>query len=238
MQRVVNGLTERQQDAAALKALLDAEREQREKSDAALTQCLEQLRTELREQKQSAASASTAASDPRSSSSVAAVVVGSLGWNASADILIERAKAVLMEALPDVHASLPLVPIINQKGEGSAIETLLPVALVPEARVRVKALCRSLTGAKGIGWLDHRRSLRDAASARMIHKLFDAVAELEEQRADAHTIAKKVPARQLWTQNWQRVGWLHGLRVRWSPWAVSWYQAVDMESAASFAEGS
>lgn len=61
MQRVVSGLTAREQDAAALRALLSTEREKREKADEALKECMEQLRTELSEHKQSAVAASIAA---------------------------------------------------------------------------------------------------------------------------------------------------------------------------------
>lgn len=118
---------------------------------------------------------------------------------------MERAKELLAEALPGIHASLPLAPIANQKGEGKIVETLLPASMVLEARVRVKALRRSFAGAKGVAWLDHRRSQRDVASARMIHKLFEAVSEVEEQRPDTQTIVKKVPACQLWTQSGQSV---------------------------------
>lgn len=237
--RIAIGLAGRQREVSAVKEMLGAEIDKRDKLTEALRESLEQLRQEVGEYKQSGAAASTAASDGGGSVVTAAVVIGSLGWNVSAEQLIERAKALLAEALPDVHASLPLVPIVNHKGKGDAVETLLPTSMVLDARVRVKALRRCLPGAKGAAWLDNRRSQRDAASACMFHKLCEAVAELEEPRPDAHTIVnKKVQARQLWTQGGQRVAWLHCLRARWSPWALNRYQMADMYSAPSFAEGS
>lgn len=221
LQQVASGLADRQRETTTLKELRGAEIDKRDKTNDALRQSLEQLRLEFGAHKQSCVAASTAASENGGSVTTAAVVIGPLGWHTSAEELVERATALLAEALPDVHASLPLGPFVNQKGGGSAVATLLLVFMVPEARVRVKALRRSLPGAKGAAWSDHRRSQRDAASARMIHKLCEAVAELEEPRPDAHTIVKKVQARQLWTQSGQRVAWLHCLRVRWAPWALS-----------------
>lgn len=238
LQQLAGGLEERRHEAVSIKAMLEADVDKRDKLGKALQESLEQLRSEVEECKQVRTSVSTSASGYGGVAVTSAVVIGSLGWNATAEQLIERAKPLMVDALPDLHASLPLVPIVNQKGEGNAVETLLPTSMVPEARVRVKAMRRSLPGAKGCVWLDHRRSMRDATTARMIHKLCEAVVELEEQRADAHTIVKKVAARQLWTQNGQRVAWLHSLRVCWSSWASSRYQAVDMDSAASYAEGS
>lgn len=112
--------------------------------------CLDLFRSELAEQKQTAAAASAAASEGgATASSAIAVVVGAFGWDANAEILLDRAKSVLTVALPEVAGSMPLVPILNKQGKGSVVETVLPAAMFAVAQVRFKALCRSLDGARG-----------------------------------------------------------------------------------------
>lgn len=233
MKQVVEGLQEHRGDTVAMKAALDAESANRERLGTTLSERLEQLRTELTEYKQAAAGASTAASGGRGRTPTRQS--SSVHWAGTHPLRCcwsERRRS-WMRCFPRGWRRCRWCQSSTRKVRAARSKRCCRVPWFLRCGCASR---RSFSGARGAVWLDHRRSMKDAASARMIHKLFDAVAELEEQRADSHTIVKKVASRQLWRQNGQRVAWLPGLRVCWSPWAASRYQAVDMATAVRFAE--
>lgn len=163
MKQLSVGMEERCADIESVRGHLGTEKEQRERSDAALNERFGQLRAEFDEYNHTAAGASTAASGGSGAgadSSNAAVVIGSLSWNASAEDLVGRAMPLLREVLPEGHECPPIVPIVNQKNEGSAVETLLATMLVPELRVRVKALRPAM-----VAFLNAERRCGTTASA-------------------------------------------------------------------------
>lgn len=75
------------QDVEALRGMIAVERSQRESADDALRTALDQLRTEMADQKQSTTASSTSAAGDCPAAAVAVAV-----WNASLVVLLQRAE--------------------------------------------------------------------------------------------------------------------------------------------------
>jgi len=161
--------------------------------------------------------------------------IGNLGWDEQSPTLIKRAKELLEKigVQADEYSCLSAV-----RNPGSLVGlTFKSADRLQEAKRAVRALCATAPGAKNPMWLDIEKSRKELAPARLIHRAFDMVTELEGARPDGKTdIEKKMNGKQIKVGGTTLVCWSFHGQLQWSNWAQKRYSAEEIQQVTAYCE--
>lgn len=154
-------------------------------------------------QQELAATAETAAKAAASSSSGGTAStedrltarIANLGWDDAIEQLVLLPREILALAKIDSTTHGPVVPITNRVGVGSAVEVHFKTqADLAAARVAVRALRKEYAAGRTV-WLDRWQSAAEAAAAKAVHRLADALKDIEQEKSQPAAVAKDMPSR-------------------------------------------
>lgn len=101
------------------------------------------------------------------------------GWDTDAQVLVERVAQVL-RAAPADRAEYDQIPAVGRTGRGSAAEEWFwRPAVLQRAKLAVRAASVSCAGA----WLGAQQSTMESRKARAVHRLAEALRDVEEERS-------------------------------------------------------
>lgn len=160
--------------------------------------------------------------------------LGNLGWDSEPHVLQTRGLELLrMAGVPPANHG-PVAPVVASCGTGSMAEVVfVDSASLQAARVAVKARRHEFVAGKA-AWLDEARTRAETAPVRHMHRLADAVAELEAERADATSVVRDGRSRSV-TCAGRKVAYICDERVVWTSHGVQRYSADDHAIAAAAA---
>lgn len=106
-------------------------------------------------------------------------------------------------------------------------------ASLQTARIAIKARRHEFVAGK-TAWLDEARTRAETAPVRFMHRLADAIGELEAERADASAVVRDVRSRGV-ACGGKKVAYICDERVVWTSHGVQRYGADDRAVAAAAA---
>ena len=159
--------------------------------------------------------------------------MGNLGWNDPPEVILQRAREVLGETGFSFENYDNLTAVSRKAG--SCAELKFPsAAKLKEARLAVQALNKSYVSEKWV-WLDAKKEFHELRPARLVHRIYDVLVELESTREDKLKVEKVLNGKFVKLGD-RRAGYtLHG-QWKWTGVATQRYCQEDLDMARSFAE--
>lgn len=179
--------------------------------------------------------ASTAASASSSTPYEARKIarIGNLGWNDTAETILKRANEVLRDAGAQPNEYTNLVP--TSRTSGSAAELLFQSATrLQEMKLAIKSLGRAYTDER-IVWMDAKKERHELRPARLVHRVFEAIQDLESTREDKME-AEKIMNGKFIKVGGTRAGYSFNSTWKWTAFAVARYTAEQLDVAKAYAE--
>lgn len=163
--------------------------------------------------------------------------IGLLGWDATPEVLEERAHTLLAEAGIARGAFGPVAAVTGRGGLGSAVETVFASrASLEQAKVAVRGLRRVFDGDRA-AWLDEARTRAETRPVRIMHRVADVIQALEAARPDRMAVGKDPQARAT-TVGGRRAVFVGADKLVWTPLAINRYDAAARSDAEALATSS
>jgi hypothetical protein len=162
-------------------------------------------------------------------------IIGGLGWDEPPAVLSQLATEVLTAAGVDPASYCGLAPKTSRQGFGSMVELVFfSPAQLTRAKFMVKAVAKSGRGGKPI-WLDAQRTRDEMRPARIVHRIFDGLENLERPRTDKIVLTKNMPGKLIESPS-GRMGWTQQGNWVWSQIARQRYHAEDLDAIKAYGE--
>jgi hypothetical protein len=175
--------------------------------------------------------ASVSSSTPYEARKIARI--GNLGWNDTAETILKRANEVLRDAGAQPNEYTNLVP--TSRTSGSAAELLFQSATrLQEMKLAIKSLGRAYTDER-IVWMDAKKERHELRPARLVHRVFEAIQDLESTREDKME-AEKIMNGKFIKVGGTRAGYSFNSTWKWTAFAVARYTAEQLDVAKAYAE--
>ena len=162
--------------------------------------------------------------------------IGNLGWNDKPDVILARAREVLQAAeIPDTDFSGLSAP----RREGSQAELCFKSPeVLQKARLHVRALRKSFdTTPNGkTVWLDVLKDRAELRPARIVHRAFDMIEEMEAKMQPPLKLEKRLDGKYIKAEGNKRIGFVAGGQWHWSPWARARYPSDALDEAKQYAD--
>ena len=162
-------------------------------------------------------------------------VLGGLGWDESAERLMEKASSTLTKAGVDTATFSAVTAIVSRNNEGSTVQMVFRTAgELAAAKLLVRAaLCRGWSD-KNI-WLDAKKSRTEMKPARLVHRIAQVLQDFEDGRADKQQIEKNMIGKNVRNASGQ-LGWSRAGIWIWTAVAKARYTVEQLDIAKSYAE--
>ena len=162
-------------------------------------------------------------------------VLGGLGWDESAERLMQVAQSTLTKAGVDTATFSAVTAIVSRNNEGSTAQLVFRTAgELAAAKLLVRAAgCRGWND-KNI-WLDAKKSRTEMKPARLVHRIAQVLTDFEDARADKQPIEKNMIGKNVRNASGQ-LGWSRAGVWIWTAIAKARYTVEQLDIAKSFAE--
>ena len=118
-------------------------------------------------------------------------VMGGLGWDESAERLMEKAVSTLTKAGVDTATFSAVTAIVSRNNEGSTVQLVFRTSQeLASAKLQVRSAACKGWNDKNI-WLDAKKSRTEMKPARLVHRIAQVLNDFEDSRADKLLIEKR-----------------------------------------------
>ena len=158
--------------------------------------------------------------------------IGNLGWNTTESVILDRAREVLTAAGVDPSEYNGLSAT---RREGSLAELCFnsPQQL-QRARLLVKTVNKTYVDDRHV-WLDVKKSRAELRPARIVHRVTEAVEEMESSQPSPQKVEKKLNGKTV-VVGTEKVGHVRNGSWQWLAFARARYTPEQLEVAKSYAE--
>ena len=162
-------------------------------------------------------------------------VLGALGWDETADRLMQVAISTLDTAGINKETYSALTAIVSRNNEGSTVQMVFrsPGELSAAKLLVRSAQCKGWSGK--LIWLDAKKSRSEMKPARLVHRITQVLQDFENAMPQPQVLEKNMMGKTVRSPAGQ-LGWSRSGTWIWTGLAKARYSAEQLDIAKSWAE--